>query len=126
MRTASQLVLRTKPFARELRWLSWWHFGSTLAALAALLGLACLHVPWWARLTISVLAGLTMVRMFTIFHDHQHGTILRGSRPAGALLGAFGLLLLTPPSIWRRTHNHHHGQNGRLPAASVGSFRVMT
>jgi omega-6 fatty acid desaturase (delta-12 desaturase) len=126
MRTASELVRATKPFAREERWRSWWHFWSTLAVLAALLGLTCLDLPWWGRLPASVLAGLVMVRMFTIYHDHQHGTILRGSVLADVLLRAYGLLLLTPPSIWRRTHHHHHSHNGRLPAAGIGSFRVMT
>jgi omega-6 fatty acid desaturase (delta-12 desaturase) len=67
-----------------------------------------------------------MVRMFTIYHDHQHGTILRRSALADILLRAYGLLLLTPPSIWRRTHAYHHSRNGRLQAAGVGSFRVMT
>jgi hypothetical protein len=58
-------------------------------------------------LPVSVLAGLMMVRVFTIYHDYQHGTILRGSPSAGVLLGAYGLLLLTPSSIWRRTTPQH-------------------
>jgi len=126
MRTANDLVRATRPFAQEVRWRSWSHFWSTLAVLAGLLGLTCLQVPWWWRLPVSVLAGLTMVRMFTLYHDHQHGTILRGSALADVLLGAYGLLLLTPPSIWQRTHHYHHGHNGRLEAAGIGSFRVMT
>ena len=126
MRTAHELVRATKPFAREVRGRSWWHFGSTLAVLASLLGLTCLEVPWWGRLPVSVLAGLAMVRMVAIYHDHRHGTILRGSPLAEVLLGAYGLLLLTPPSIWRRTHHDHHRHNGRLQAAGIGSFRVLT
>jgi len=126
MRTASELVGATKQFAREVRWRTWWHFWSTLATLAGLLGLTCLGGPWWCRLPVSVLAGLTMVRMFTIYHDHQHGTILAGSPLAKVLLKTYGLLLLTPPSIWQRTHQYHHSHNGRLQAAGVGSFRVMT
>src|SRR5438876_7887719 len=126
MRTASELVRSTKPFAREVRWRSWWHFWSTLAVLGGLLGLTCLEVHWWWRLPVSVLAGLVMVRMFTIYHDHQHGTILRGAPLADVMLGAYGLLLLTPPSIWRRSHHYHHRHNGRLQAAGIGSFRVMT
>ena len=71
MRTAIELVRATKPFAREVRWRSWWHCGSTLAVLASLLGLTCLEVPWGGRLPVSVLAGLVMVRMFAVYHDHQ-------------------------------------------------------
>jgi hypothetical protein len=67
-----------------------------------------------------------MVRMFIVYHGHQHGTILRRSARADILLRTYGLLLLTPPSIWRRTHADHHSHNGRLQAAGVWSFRVMT
>jgi omega-6 fatty acid desaturase (delta-12 desaturase) len=126
MRTATELARATRPFAQEVRWRSWWHFGSTLAVLMTLLGLSSLAVPWWGRLPVSVLAGLTLVRMFTIYHDYQHGTVLRGSALAGAILRLYGLLLLTPPSIWRCSHHYHHRHNGRLEAAGIGSFRVMT
>jgi acyl-lipid omega-6 desaturase (Delta-12 desaturase) len=67
-----------------------------------------------------------MVRIFTIYHDHQHGAILQVSALANAILTIFGLLLLTPPSIWRRSHQHHHGHNGRLQIAGIGSFPLMT
>ena len=126
MRTASELVRATRPFAREVRRASWWHCWSTLAALAVLLGLSCREASWWWHLPVSVLAGLVMVRLFTIYHDYQHGAILRDSALARVLLGACGLLLLTPPSIWRRSHQHHHSHNGRLQATGLGSFRLMT
>jgi hypothetical protein len=41
MRTASELVQATRPFAWEVRWRSWWHFWSTLAVLVGLLALTC-------------------------------------------------------------------------------------
>jgi acyl-lipid omega-6 desaturase (Delta-12 desaturase) len=126
MRTASELVRATQPFAHEVRWLSWWHVWSTVAVLIGLLALTSLPIFWGCRLLGSVLAGLTMVRLFTIYHDYQHGTILRGSVLAKLLLSAFGLLFLTPASIWRRTHHYHHSHNGRVQAAGIGSFRVMT
>ena len=64
MRTASELVRATKPFARESRWLSWWHFWSTLAALVGLLALACLEMPWWGRLPVSILAGYATIFLY--------------------------------------------------------------
>jgi omega-6 fatty acid desaturase (delta-12 desaturase) len=126
MRTASELVRATKPFAKELRWLSWWHFWSTLVTLVGLLALTCLDMPWWGRLPASILAGLTIVRMFIIYHDYQHDAILRNSRLAAVVLEAYGLLLLTPRSIWRHAHNHHHHHNGLLHATGIGTFPVMT
>jgi acyl-lipid omega-6 desaturase (Delta-12 desaturase) len=126
MRTTSELVRATKPFAHEVRWRSWLHLWSTLATLVGLLSSTSLEVPWWLRFFGSVLAGLTMVRMFVIYHDHQHGTILRGSVLADILLSAYGMFLLTPPSIWRRAHHYHHSHNGQHQATGIGSFAVMT
>ena len=126
MRTGSELIRATKPFAREVRWRSWWYFWSTLAVLAGLLALTTLDVYWLWRLLVSILAGLTVVRMFAIYHDFEHGAILRGSALAGGLLRVYGMLILTPPSIWRHSHQYHHHHHARLQAAGIGSFRVMT
>lgn len=126
MRTGSELVQATRPFAREHRWRSWWHIGTTLLALAGLLGAACLDAPWLVRLPCSVLAGLVLVRLFVIYHDHQHGTLLRGSRLAAGLMWVYGLVLLSPPSVWRRSHNHHHRHNGRTAGSGIGAFPTMT
>jgi omega-6 fatty acid desaturase (delta-12 desaturase) len=74
----------------------------------------------------SILAGLTLVRLFILFHDHQHGTILRGSWLAGAVMHGFGLLTLNPPSVWKRSHDHHHRHNSRGLTPNIGSFPLMT
>ena len=34
--------------------------------------------------------------------------------------------MITPPSIWKRSHNHHHNNNSKLFSASIGSFPIMT
>ena len=60
MRTGPELIRATKPFAQEHRGRSWWHFGSTLAALIGLLGMACLDMPWFLRLPFSVLAAVLL------------------------------------------------------------------
>ena len=36
MRTEKELILATKPFAREIRWKSWWHLFSTGLVLGAM------------------------------------------------------------------------------------------
>jgi omega-6 fatty acid desaturase (delta-12 desaturase) len=83
-------------------------------------------VPWVYRLPASILAGLTLVRLFIIFHDHEHGAILRGSALAHLLLTACGILLLTPRSIWRQSHNHHHHRSARVQSTGIGTFPLMT
>jgi omega-6 fatty acid desaturase (delta-12 desaturase) len=67
-----------------------------------------------------------MVRLFVIYHDHQHGSILRGSRVGRLLMEFSGLLLLSPASVWHYSHTRHHRDNSRLGSGSIGSFPIMT
>jgi omega-6 fatty acid desaturase (delta-12 desaturase) len=126
MRTGAELIAATRAFASEDRWRSWWCLCSTLAALAGLLVGAWAGGHYLVRLPCSVAAGLALVRLFVIYHDYQHGTILSGSWPAGAALTAFGYLILSPPRVWGRSHSHHHKHNSRLFGTHVGSFPLMT
>ncbi|MEO8496097.1 MAG: fatty acid desaturase, partial [Planctomycetota bacterium] len=126
MRTAKELLIASKEFASEYRWLSWWHLWSTLGALAGLLALAMCDLPWGLRGVSSVLAGLVGVRLFIIYHDFQHGAILRGSPVAGFVMGLTGLLMLNPRSVWNRSHDHHHKNNSKTFGASIGSYPIMT
>jgi omega-6 fatty acid desaturase (delta-12 desaturase) len=126
MRHGPELIKATKQFVREDRRRSWWHLWSTLGVLIGLLAATCLPVHWLVRVPFSVLAGLVLVRMFVIYHDYQHRAILRGSRVAHAIMWAYGLFSLNPPSIWNRSHNHHHQHNTKMLGANIGSFPIMT
>src|SRR5262249_29764641 len=86
----------------------------------------CLDIHCLVRIPVSIVAGLVLVRMFVIYHDYQHGTILRGSRLTGAIMRTYGLLTLNPPSIWNRSHNHHHKHNSKVMGSGIGSFPLMT
>ena len=126
MRTAKELLIASKQFAYEHRWRSWWHLWTTLGALLGLVAVAVSDLPWALRLSASVLAGLVTVRTFIIYHDYQHGAILRGSPLASFLMGLYGLLTLNPPSVWNRSHDDHHRNNSKTFGASIGSFPTMT
>lgn len=126
MRTGKELILATKPFAKEIRWKSWYYTLSTLFILVVLFA-AIILMPWLlARIACSILAGLVLVRLFVIFHDYQHHSILAHSVIADALFTAFGIFILVPPSIWKRTHDYHHNHNSKLFSSSVGSFPIIT
>jgi omega-6 fatty acid desaturase (delta-12 desaturase) len=126
MRKETELVRATKPFAREIRLRSWWHLLSTLAVLFGLLGATCLDIHWLFRVPFSIVAGFVLVRLFIIYHDYQHGTILRRSPVAAVIMRFYGLITLSPPSIWNRTHNYHHRNNAQIPGNDIGTFPVMT
>ncbi|UYQ95694.1 fatty acid desaturase [Chitinophaga horti] len=126
MLTGKQLILATKTYAHEKRGLSWWYTLSTLCLLIASLT-ATLVLPWLAlRIAFSILSGLLIVRMFVIYHDFQHHTILKNSKLADAIMTVFGIYILAPASIWKRSHDYHHQHNSKLFSASIGSYPVAT
>ena len=121
-----QLILATKPFAKDTAWKSWFHSLSTLVILIALFAGLFMAENVWLRLALSIGAGLVMVRMFVIYHDHQHHTILYRNTAANILFKIYGIFILAPASIWKRSHDYHHNHNCKLFSASIGSYPVMT
>jgi len=126
MRSSKQLLLDSRLFAKDDRRRSWWVLLSTMALLAALIAVCVADLHWAIRVGASLISGLTLVRLFIIYHDYQHGTILKGSRIAGALMTLYGLATLNAPSIWARSHDHHHKNNAKVFGAAIGSYPVMT
>jgi omega-6 fatty acid desaturase (delta-12 desaturase) len=126
MRTGKELLLATKAFAKEDRRKSWWLLLSTLLQLGIALA-GTVWLPYFIlKLLCSILAGLLMVRMFIIFHDYQHHAILHRSVPADILMTLYGLYVLVPSSIWKRSHDYHHKHNSKLYSASIGSYPIVT
>lgn len=121
-----ELLKATEPFAMESVAKSWWYVGSTFTFIIITL-IATAMVPWWPiRLILSLLAALLMVRAFITYHDYMHGAILRHSRLAWFLFRIYAALALTPPRSWSKSHNYHHGHVGKISAASIGAFPIMT
>lgn len=126
MLAGKQLILATKPYAQEQRALSWWYTISTLGLLMASLAATMMMPFLWLRIACSVLSGLLIVRMFVIYHDYQHHSILRNSTIAEVIMTVFGIYILAPSSIWKRSHDYHHQHNSKLYSASIGSYPVAT
>ncbi|PTY06843.1 fatty acid desaturase [Verrucomicrobia bacterium LW23] len=126
MRTGKDLILATKPFAVDDALTSWWVILSTvfLYLTAVVIVLRTVQLP--IQLLFSVLTGLLIVRLFVINHDLQHQTLLPKSWLAGVVMRVMGIWLLSPTSIWKSSHNHHHKHNSRMRGSQIGSFPVMT
>jgi omega-6 fatty acid desaturase (delta-12 desaturase) len=126
LRTGKDLILATKPFAVDSTARSWFYVLSTgLLLLAAIAGtLWNFHLA--GRIACSLLTGLLMLRFFVLYHDQQHHAILPRSRVAEMLMRIFGILALSPSSVWRSSHNHHHKNNSKLRGSHIGSFPIMT
>jgi omega-6 fatty acid desaturase (delta-12 desaturase) len=126
VRENKEVLLHSKVYATEQPWLSWWHLLSTFSVFGLLVGLTLVSESVAVRLPAGFLLGLVMVRIFILYHDSEHGTIFRRSRVGQTILKVYGLLVLNPPSIWRRSHDHHHRNNAKIYGASIGSYPVMT
>lgn len=126
MREGKELILATKEFATENRTRSWYVLISTLLLLV-LAFTGTVLVPYiLAKLVFSLLTSLLLVRMFIIYHDFQHHTILHKSPVANVIMKVFGVLILAPASIWKRSHDYHHANNSKLFSASIGSYPIAS
>ncbi|HEX9048746.1 MAG TPA: fatty acid desaturase [Verrucomicrobiae bacterium] len=125
MKTAT-LHARTKAYAKDNPWKSWWYIVSTALLLAAASAGTLPPTPLFARLVCSVLSGLLMVRLFVIYHDQQHHAILPKSRLADLFMRLYGIWVLCPSTIWRSSHDYHHAHNCKLRSAYIGSYPIMT
>lgn len=126
MLAGKDLILATKPFVKEIRWKTWYYTLSTLFLLIVLL-CGTYFIPYFfGKLACSILSGLVMIRFFVIYHDYQHHAILYQSMPANIIFTLYGIFILAPSSIWKRSHDYHHNHNSKLFSASIGSYPIMS
>ncbi len=125
-----ELIAATRPFAVEDKVKSWFAVLSTLVLLGATVAFAFVTprtpLGWAGRGAASVVAGLLVVRTFILYHDHLHGSLLRGSSVARAIFTFYGMLIMTPPKVWRETHNYHHANTAKIVGSHVGSYMMVT
>src|ERR1041384_1810367 len=126
MRNGKELILATRSYAVDSPAGSWWHVISTAFLLAAALAGTLWNFHLAGKMVCSVFSGLLILRLFVIYHDQQHHAILAHSRLAEGFMRFFGILALSPSSIWRSSHNYHHKHNSKLRSAHIGSFPIMT
>jgi acyl-lipid omega-6 desaturase (Delta-12 desaturase) len=126
MKSPQALILETKAYAKDFFWKSWWCVLSTTFLLAVATAGCLFHFHLIIRIACSVFAGLLSLRLFVIYHDQQHHAILPKSRLAEFLMRLFGIWALSPSSVWRSSHNHHHTHNSKLRGSHIGSFPIMT
>jgi omega-6 fatty acid desaturase (delta-12 desaturase) len=125
-RNGIELILATKPFAKDDTLKSWCHVISTLILFMAAIGASFASQNLIIRIACSFLQALLTLRLFVIYHDHQHHAILPHSIVADILMQSFGIYVLSASSVWKSSHNHHHNHNSKLRGSHIGSFPIMT
>ena len=126
MRTGKEIILATKPYAVDFPAKSWMYISSTTLLLALAMAGTVWNFNLAGKVLCSFLTGLLFLRLFVIYHDQQHRAILPHSRLADWFMTVFGILILSPGSVWRSSHNHHHSHNSKLRGSHIGSFPIMT
>jgi omega-6 fatty acid desaturase (delta-12 desaturase) len=124
--TNKSIIKSTLKFGKEKVKLSWFH---TISSNFLLLGFITLtiNMPFlWIRWICSLGITLMIVRTFIIYHDYVHETILRKSKFAKVLFFIYGLYVLAPINVWKRTHNYHHRNNGKFFKPSIGSYPLYS
>jgi acyl-lipid omega-6 desaturase (Delta-12 desaturase) len=106
-----------------------------------LLAVATSAVPYVALcvvmyLTLSVSLVLTLalaiptagflVRVFVVFHDCAHGSLLPSKRANTIVGSVLGLFVLSPFRRWRHDHAVHHATSGDLDRRGVGDVITLT
>ena len=75
---------------------------------------------------LTLIAAGFLVRVFVVFHDCAHGSLLP-SRRANTVIGtAMGVLVLSPFVRWRHDHAVHHATAGDLDRRGVGDIVTLT
>jgi omega-6 fatty acid desaturase (delta-12 desaturase) len=126
MSPRKDLLLASKAFIREDRTRSWLETVITLTGMFFFLFLTFLNTPLAVRLVCCLITSLFYVRMFIIYHDYQHHAILQGSKSATFLMKCFGVFILAPQNIWKRSHDHHHTHNSKLTIHGIGSYPTIS
>lgn len=125
-RTGKALILATKPFETERPLRSWTEVLSTFVVYGGCIAIVVSSSHLVLRLPAAIMAGLVQFRMFSLYHDHNHGALLTNSKAGYWLMSALGVFILTPRAVWKETHNFHHWHNGKIEWTSIGSYPVMT
>ncbi len=120
------LIKTLQPYTNENRLRSWWHVCSTFLLLVSCAFLTYFAHNWLLICLFTLLNSLLLLRLSILFHDYQHGAILRRSNIAKGFMTLLGIIVLAPASIWNRNHNYHHTHNGRVFGPSIGAYPLLT
>lgn len=82
--------------------------------------------PYWTLLVPLVLAAALYVRIFILFHDCAHKSLVASPRTARILGYVTGILTFTPYDAWARHHILHHATYADLDHRGVGDVWTLT
>lgn len=124
--TGKDLILSSKRFAVDDKAKSWYYVFSTMLFLFLTFLGTYYNFHWGLKLFFSLFFGLFIVKFFVIYHDYQHRTILKKSKLARLIMMVYGIFVLAPNNVWKRTHDYHHNNNSKLSNSGIGSYPLLS
>ncbi|HEY6526080.1 MAG TPA: fatty acid desaturase [Solirubrobacteraceae bacterium] len=105
-----------------------------LAVTTSALPYLALCVLMYLTLSVSPLLTLALaiptagflVRVFVVFHDCAHGSLLPSKRANNVVGSVLGVFVLSPFRRWRHDHAIHHATSGDLDRRGVGDVITLT
>jgi omega-6 fatty acid desaturase (delta-12 desaturase) len=85
-----------------------------------------LDVSLAVTLVLAIPAAGFLVRVFVMFHDCAHGSLLPSKRANVVVGSILGLFVLSPFRRWRHDHAVHHATSGDLDRRGVGDVITLT
>lgn len=85
-----------------------------------------LAVSYWLTIALGFVGGSFLLRIFVIFHDCTHGSLLPSKRATNLLGSVTGVLLFTPFYEWRRHHIIHHATSSNLDRRGWWEIKTLT
>jgi acyl-lipid omega-6 desaturase (Delta-12 desaturase) len=79
-----------------------------------------------ATLVLALPAAGFLVRVFVMFHDCAHGSLLPSKRANIVVGTVLGMFVLSPFRRWRHDHAVHHATSGDLDRRGVGDVITLT
>ncbi len=87
---------------------------------------ASLSLSYVVTVFFSLGATFFVIRLFIIQHDCGHGSFLP-SRAANQWIGRIiSFLTFAPYTYWKRSHDRHHAQTGRIDKSAEGYIHLLT
>ena len=116
------------PFAKPSTRLGLFAVATSAVPYLALTGAIYLTLGVSLVLTVAltILAAGFLVRVFVVFHDCTHGSLLPSRRANNAIGSVLGLMVLSPFARWRHDHAVHHATAGDLDRRGVGDIITLT
>lgn len=125
MRSGKELIKASTFYAKENKAKSWYYVISTIILLITSFILTFNTLHFTLQIIAGVLFGLLMIKFFIIYHDFNHFAILKNSTIGKLIMTWFGIFILAPITIWKRSHDYHHINNSKLSNNGVGSYPLL-